>query len=181
MAMGPILQLAQGEAELEEGRYAMAISRARKVLIRDPNHLGGLELLARAHWRAGEFDWCLDALRHLIRLNPYEPGYYYLRASSLQATGRYGEAVREYGRCLSSDNESLRAPANAAIRDLERWQESVIAGMLASDQVFQAEYALDPMAACGNRGFAFSAENSRTSTQIAASRDVPELLWDRPS
>lgn len=173
--------LGEGESNLETGNYAAAIGCARQVLDRDPNHLGGLELLARAFWRAGQFELSLDALRHLVRLNPYEPGYHYMRGGSLQALGHYGEAIRAYARCLESDSDALRSSAAVAIRELERWQEGVIAELLVSDRVFRADYRQDPMGACNRRGFAFCAEDVHFSAQLAANRESPMETWIRPS
>lgn len=174
-------RLAGGKSSLEQGHYAEAVQSAKQVLANDPNHLGGLELLARAFWRAGEYEHALDALRHLIRLNPYEPGYHYLRGGALQALGHYGEAVRAYSRCLEADNEKLSANAANAIRELESWEESVIAELLKSDRKFRAEYAIDPVEACRARGFAFSAEDAEVSAQMAKSPELPIVAWDRPS
>ena len=174
-------RLAGGESNLEQGQYAEAIHAARQVLAGDPNHLGGLELLARAHWRSGEYELALDDLRHLIRLNPYEPGYHFLRGGALQALGHYGEAVHAYARCLQSDNAKLKATAATAIRELETWQEGVIAELLQSDRKFRAEYAIDPIEACKSRGFAFSAEDASVSAQLAATIELPIVSWDRPS
>ena len=174
-------RLAGGESNLEQGQYAEAIHAARQVLASDPNHLGGLELLARAHWRSGECELALDDLRHLIRLNPYEPGYHFLRGGALQALGLYGEAVHAYARCLESDNASLKANAATAIRELETWQEGLIAEMLKSDRKFRAEYAIDPVEACKAHGFAFTAEDASVSAQLAATAELPIASWDRPS
>lgn len=173
--------LGTGVGHLDNANYAQAASAAREILARDPNHLGGLELLARAQWRAGEFEFALDSLRHLIRLNPYEPGYHYMCAVALQSLGHYGEAVRAFGRCMESGASPLIETAAASIRDLEDWQESVIADLLRSDQGFQREYAADPMSACKNRGFAFAAEDSRLSLRLSAATEKPALMWDRPS
>jgi len=177
----PKAPLAEGESSLEAGDYASAIECARTILARDSNHLGGLELLARAHWRSGNFELGLDALRHLIRLNPYEPGYHYLRGGALQALGHYGEAIRAYSRCLESENDTLKTSAAVAIRELERWQEGVIAELLNSDRTFRADYSQDPIAACKRRGFAFCAEEVAASTQLAATREAPAETWIRPS
>lgn len=173
--------LPEGESNLEAGNYAHAASIARAILAKDPNHLGGLELLARACWRAGDFERGLDTLRHLIRLNPYEPGYHYLRGSALQALGHYGEAIRAYSRCLESDSDSLRQQAASAIRELERWQEGVIAELIATDRVFRADYQQDPMAACKRRGFAFCAEDTTAAVQLATTRELEAATYVRPS
>jgi tetratricopeptide (TPR) repeat protein len=173
--------LALGESQLEMGLNTFAAGAARKILKRDPNHLGALELLAKAQWRGGEFESSLDTLRHLIRLNPYEPGYHYMKAMALQSLGRYGEAVRSFGRCLTSDSESLAGSAAASIRELEQWQEGVIAELLHSDSRFRTEYAIDPMGACRQRGFAFAAEDVAVSTRLAATAPMAAVAWDRPS
>jgi tetratricopeptide (TPR) repeat protein len=173
-------RLSRGETELENGHYQAALAQARVILRSDPNHLGALELQARAHWRQGDYAQALDALRHLIRLNPYEPGYHFLRAGALQAQGHYGEAVRAYARCLNGENETLAQSAAAAIRQLEDWQEGVIAELLKEDACFRAEYAQDAMAACRKRGFAFAAEDAKTALDMAAVQ-LPAAEYGRPS
>ena len=173
--------LAQGESHLERGQYADAAKAAQKVLRNDPAHLGGLELLAKAQWRSGDYEGGLDTLRHLIRLNPYEPGYHYLRGMALQSLGLYGEAIRSLSRCVGSEPASLAASAAASIRDLEAWQEGLIAELIKSDLRFRAEYALDPLRACHDRGFAFAAEDIAVPSHIAASNPTAAVVWDRPS
>ena len=176
-----VRRLAKGEQALDKGDYAESTVQAKRVLSADPNHLGALELLARSHWRSGAYETCVDVLRHLIRLNPYEPGYHFLRAGAMQALGHYGEAVRSYSRCLVSESETLRTSAAAAIRDLERWQEDVIAELIRSDRKFSAEYALEPVEACRRRGFAFAAEDVAASVQLAVTRELAVAVCDRPS
>lgn len=175
-----VQRLAKGETDLERGDYLAAESEAKYILQSDPNHLGALELLARAQWRNGEFEAGLDVLRHLIRLNPYEPGYHYLRGSALQSLGHYGEAVRAYSRCLESDSESLRRSAATSICELEGWQETVIAGMLQTDSQFKTDYAIDPQAACQRRGFAFASTDAAISAKLAAVSPQAVIAWDRP-
>lgn len=173
-------QLAQGESHLEQARIEQAIACARGVLSQDPNHLGGLELLARAQWRGGEYEAGLDTLRHLIRLNPYEPGYQFLAGGVHQALGHYGEAVRAYTRCLSSENEQLRRSAATAIRELEAWQETLIAELLKSNRTFRSEYAAEPMEACRKMGFGFTSRSSEVAEALS-SRGDSAVVWEIPS
>jgi len=177
--MSPLSTLAKAESLLNRDRSFAAIATLEKILDVDPNHLGALELLAKAHWRSGQHEAALDTLRHLIRINPYEPGYMYLAAGAHQALGHYGEAVRAYERCLDSGNPSLSKAAELSIQELEGWQESVIAELIQSDPAFRAEYRQAPMEACRNRGFAFGrASASRPATTV----DRPQLtIWERPS
>jgi tetratricopeptide (TPR) repeat protein len=175
----PLGRMAAGVSLLERGRIPQAIAAAKAVLNSDPNHLGGLELLARAHWRGGHFAETLDTLRHLVRLNPYEPGYHFMAGSAHQALGHYGDAVRSYSRCLDGENEPLGRAAAAAIRELETWQESLIADLLRTDRPFQADYANSPFEACRKRGFEFAAvHDPKTAVPGEA---VRLTVWERPS
>ncbi len=176
----PIQMIAAAASDLEHDRLGDAIAAMRKLLADHPNHLGGLEILARAHWRSGHHEEALDALRHLIRLNPYEPGYQFMAAGAHQALGHYAEAIRAYARCLESGGEAMRDSATLAIRELEAWQESVIADLLKSDRGFRAEYGRAPMEACRRRGFEFmEAPDGPNAPRTAESPQIS--VWERPS
>lgn len=177
--LSPLMAVAQAESLLTRERPFAAIATLEGVLETDPNHLGALELLAKAHWRAGHHEAALDALRHLIRLNPYEPGYHFLAGSAQQALGRYGEAVQAYSRCLDPSNPALMQAAQLAIQEVEGWQESVIAELLRSDPTFRVEYGRSPMAACRKRGFSFLEGSGRHSGTTPDRSHI--TVWERPS
>ena len=172
--------LHDGESLLDEGKYKDAARQAKAALAADPNHLGALELLARALWRAGEYEYSLDALRHVIRLNPYEPAYHYMRAVALQSLGHYGEAIRAFSRCVDGP-EKLSQTVAASIRDLESWQETLIAEMLKSDAAFRQKYAMDPMKACHEKGFAFAAEDVAVTMRLHEREAAMSFAVGRPS
>jgi len=147
---GPKPTLARAEYLLSAGDPENAILASRGILRGDPEHLGALEVLAKALWQLSRYDELLVALESMVRLNPYEPGYHGLRGAVYQALGRTGEAIKSFTRA-GADSET----ANAAIEELRDWQTSLIADLLRDDVVFKAHYAQDPEAACQARGFEF--------------------------
>jgi tetratricopeptide (TPR) repeat protein len=161
-------ELVRGEKALESGNLALALCAAKSILRRDRDHLGALELLARVQWRQSRFEPMLETIRHLVRLNPYEPGYHYLRGCALQSLGHSGAAIQAFSRCLESQSDGLRRSAAQAIRELESWQESLVADMLREDAAFRSAYRNDPMRACHKLGFRFAAEDPRVAVLMAA-------------
>ena len=158
--------LLQASRSLEQYRADEALRIAEKILRRDPGHLPALEIAAKARWRIGDFERALDTLQRLICLNPYEPGYFYLKGACLQSLGRLGEAVEAYERCASTEAESA-AHANAALKDLEAWQETLIADLLQEDRVFRAKLSQDAEEALRSRGFVFSRLGKERVREIA--------------
>lgn len=140
---------ARAEAALRAGCFDSAILHANRVLQEDEEHIGALEVLAKALWAAGHFEAVLEAVRRLLSLNAYEPGYHALMGAAFQALGRYGDSLRAYER--SGDTPGAREAA----RELQNLQAALVADLLRSDPVFRAHYAQDPDAACSARGFAF--------------------------
>ncbi len=120
-----------------------------RILKEDPNHLGALEIYAKALWQQRRWPALLSALDRLICLNPYEPGYHLLRALALECQGRFGEAVQAYARAGAEEQ------ASASIEDLREWQSMIVADLLREDPVFQVQYARNPHEACRSRGFEF--------------------------
>lgn len=164
------------ENELAKGNLSRAIGYAKAAIRVDNDHVGALEILAKAQWQASLCNELLLTLGRLIELNPYEPGYHSLLANAYQSLGFCGEAVRAYQRAIdlgvpkSDEMESM-------IEDLRVWQGSLVSDLMATDAVFQAAYAQDPFKACAAKGFDFAipAEAADLIVQERQSRAVVSL------
>lgn len=136
------------ERTLASGNVGVAIDLAKKILRRDKTQIGAWELLAKAQWQAGRCRELLHTMGRLIRLNPYEPGYFALRAAALQSIGRVGNAIRDYARAGDAC-----PTAQDSITELRDWQSKLISDMLNTDPVFRAHFKQNPEEACKARGF----------------------------
>jgi len=149
-----------------------------KVLRRDPRYLPALELKAKAKWRSGKFVQALESISKAIAINPHEPGYLFLRADCLQHLARYGEAVREFEKCIDCKNAQLSSEAHVRIKALNELQEAIIAELMNSSPAFRAQYRTNPAETLQAHGFAF-AENRPDETHLA--KLAKPALWARPS
>lgn len=167
--------LTRAEYLLRNGDPKAAITCARKLLKQDSEHLGALEVLAKSLWQLSRYDELLATLSTLVRLNPYEPGYFALRGAVYQALGRTGEAIKSFARA-GLDSET----ASASIEELRDWQGTLIADMLREDLVFRTHYAQDPAAACRARGFEFLPDY-KVGESWLASQQAQLAAFTRPS
>lgn len=159
--------IAKAQAQLSKGNSSEAASLVRQVLEEDASQLGALELLSRALWASQDFAELERVTRQLIRLNPYEPGYFGLRGMALRALGRYGEATRAL----------QRDPASAAhLADLEAFQESLVKERIANDIAFSAAYAKNPELAVASLGCKVSAKRASV---IAATANKSRAIASR--
>jgi tetratricopeptide (TPR) repeat protein len=177
--LGAMLQRAQ--MSLGMGHWPEARSEAAEILRHDPDHVGALEVLAKALWQGAEFSPLLEVLRRLIRLNPYEPGYFSLQGAVLQAIGRYGEAVEAYERSLSALPLEAAQPIRRTLSELQEWQASLVAQLLGEDAVFRADYARAPLKACRAKGFGFARGEGVADVVSAMDAQERASLAIRPS
>lgn len=136
--------LARGERRLRLGDAPRARDLARRVIARDPDHLGAWELLGRAALRLGEPEETLEAAGRLLALNPYDPGYHSLRGLALRDLGRYAEGARELARDPRAD---------IALGGLAVEQERVVAELVRTDGRFAQRYAAAPARTLQEEGF----------------------------
>lgn len=164
------------EVELGKGNVGAAMHHAKQALRSNSEHVGALEVLAKAQWQMSRCDELLLTLSRLIELNPYEPGYHVLLAGAYQSLGLCGEAVRAYLRAVD-----LGVPRteemDAMIQDLRNWQASLVQDLMQSDPVFKAAYDQDPAKACLAKGFDFAVptEQSEMLIQERQSRAVVSI------
>lgn len=155
-----------------------ALDLCEAILGADPRHLPTLELKAKCLWRSGRFQETLEVLEAATELNPFDPGYFYLKGDCLENLSRYPEAVAAFERCRDSTDPRLLTEAERRIRDLEDRQEDMIACLLRSNEQFRADYRLDPLQCLAAHGFKFSKSGPKA-------KGIPELhspsQWARPS
>ena len=164
------LALSRAELCLKIGQIDRCLVDTRAILADDPNHVGALEVLAKALWQAGDCETLLTTLDRLILLNPYEPGYHALRGAAYQSLGRLGDAVNSFSRAKGNEE---------ALAELQEWQAELVANLIYEDRVFRAQYAQDPKAACLARGFAFT--ESPAQAKWLSERRETTALYTRPS
>ena len=129
---------------MRAGDAPRARNLARRVLSRDPEHLGAWELLGRAALRLGEPQEALDAAGRLLALNPYDPGYHSLRGLAMRDLGRYAEGAGELAR---------DPMAGIALGGLAVEQERVVADLVRTDPRFARRYAAAPARTLSEEGF----------------------------
>ncbi|MCA1947306.1 MAG: hypothetical protein LDL56_05080 [Armatimonadetes bacterium] len=102
--------LQEAERLLRLGEPEQALRRVRLVLRRDPDHLGALELMAKALWAVGQLEEVVLCSRRLESLYPYEPGYFVTEGEALRELGRLEEARAAFRRA----EETIRLAAEKA-------------------------------------------------------------------
>lgn len=172
--MQRLLQRALEAFEAHDHRASIRLSR--QILREVPEHLGAMECLAKSLWRSERYTAALSTLDELIKLNPYEPGYFYMRGLILQSMGRFAEAIDALQRCTETEHSPVAAPAHTALRELLAWQAIVLAEMLSNDRIFAAEYARNPEAACASKGFKF-VENQALRQIAQLEQTAKALVW----
>jgi tetratricopeptide (TPR) repeat protein len=143
--------LRQAETALALGNTQLAIDRVERIIGEDPTHLPAFELLAKALWQVGDLPRLVVVLQGMIRMNPYEPGYFALLGAAEQSLGRIGAAITPLARSLELDPKDTNVAA--MLGSLRAYQTTLIDQLLAEDQTFRREYADDPVEACRARGF----------------------------
>jgi|CXWL01.1.fsa_nt_gi tetratricopeptide (TPR) repeat protein len=169
---------ALAQIAFDSSEIRTCLKHAQQTVRLEPDHLGSWELVARSQWRLGQFSEALLTLERLVSLNPYEPGYFYLKGMILQGLGQCGSAIEAMQRCLGFDESPVAGQALTALKELEQWQAILIADALASDRVFRIEYARNPVLACQSKGFRLTiAEQSRAHARREAT--VRAMHWTR--
>lgn len=139
-----------------QARQATAALRiARQILRKDRAHVGALEIVARGQWQLQKFELLIATTRHLIKLDPYNPGYHMLRGAAFQCLGMFGEATKCYARANAEDKSGKQTRSLELISELREWQAGLLSTLLEEDATFRAAFSRDPQAACQSRGFEF--------------------------
>jgi tetratricopeptide (TPR) repeat protein len=150
-SVGPAAALALAESALTRGAAAEAARLANQVLRRDRDHVGALEILARALWRQNRFEQVADIAGRLIRLDPYNGGYRTLLGAAQQCLGQFGEAMKSY----ASATDARDRASEQLIADLRDWQRDLVSTLVKEDRAFNIAFSRDAREACKARGFEF--------------------------
>lgn len=157
-----------------------AIHQAKRRVALDPTHLGHLEELARLQWSEGDCRALIDTLRRLTALNPFEPGYHYLRGAALQCLGLFRDALRAYDRCVQFAASPLAADARAAADELRRWPREVVVRLAEADPAFRHRYERDPERTWRELGFD-RGESTDAQVRQPLTLDAQFRVAQRPS
>ena len=143
--------LRRAELNLTHDTWTDAVSVCRSILSKDADHVGALELLAKAQWKGSRNRDLIPTLGRLIALNPYEPGYHALKGAAHQSVGDYENALACYRRARGcSEVVGLSVLLSEA-------QDEMIRQLVAEDPIFRIRYARNPVQACKDSGFAQAA------------------------
>ena len=165
------------EMAMAGGNPRNALVFAQNILDTDPNHLPALELCARAQWQLGDLEPLGETIHRMIRLNPYEPGYFSLLGAVEQSRGRIGSAIQAFNRCLKLSTKP-DPTAVAMLQELRKYQAVLLGTLLEEDAVFRAKYRKDPVGAARARGFEIESPAIEPRTQV---QPRAALLFSRPS
>lgn len=173
-----VQQFRAAEFALASGDAQVAVQHAESLIADDPTHLPALEVLAKALWQIGDLPRLTALLEGMIRLNPYEPGYFALLGAARQSLGQIGAAISSFGRSLELDGGKDASVADMLV-DLRRFQANLIEGLLADDATFRAAYRVDPVNACRSRGFEI--DPPAADLAMPSTSRKPSFLSARPS
>lgn len=153
---------------LDHGCYKQVMEESLAWLKHQPYNLHAVESLLRAQWRSGDTRGALRSVNVALRLNPHEPGYYYMRGLLRQSVGMIREAMEDLqaARELTSSPEFLDN-VNAAIRALEDWQIFILRILLAEDRLFKLELSIDSELAVCRRGFCLTSTGQKALIMLA--------------
>jgi len=147
--------LQRAEINLSRETWRETTQVCQTVLARDRNHVGALELLAKAQWKGGQAAALIGTLTQLISLNPYEPGYHALKGAAHQSLGDFEIALACYGRAGGCGD------VTALSVELADAQDRLVRQLAREDHIFRIRYSRDPADACRRAGLTHAAEAHR--------------------
>jgi hypothetical protein len=93
-----------------------------EMLRDDPDHLGALEMLAKAQWLGGHYKEVIHTTNHLLRLNPHEPGYRYTRGMAYLSMGQLRRSADDLRLAFAQSSQpAFRAQVSCALDAVELW------------------------------------------------------------
>lgn len=119
------------------------IEACARALSADGSHLPALEVKARAHWRLGQYRLALETLEQALLLNPFDPGYRYMKGDCLQMLGQYGEAMAEFQMCAKDAASDLAGEAERRVQVLDELQRELLQWRLSTDPEFRRTYTAE--------------------------------------
>lgn len=169
--------LVKAEMALDAGNPKRAYTVAAQILHADEAHLPALEVTARALWQISDYRRLRPILDRMIRLNPYEPGYFSLLAAVEQAEGRVGAAIQALNRSIKLSGHSDAVSA-AMLSELQNYQTTMIEQLLEEDPAFRIAYRRDPVLAARSRGFEVEVDEFVAQHRVEARH---AMVFARPS
>ena len=169
--------LTQVRSCLDAGNHKQAKRVLRRCLKLDEGHLPTLELTALTQCRCGQPSDALSTISRLVILNPFEPGYDFLRGCCLQSLGRFLEAEACYRRAAKAVGPEQTVALEATSR-LETWKQQCLEHLLAENSDFRAAFARDVAASSVAAGISLQSQAmlSASTRQSSKARNL-----NRPS
>jgi len=156
---------------------ANALVLCDQILADDSRHLPALELKIKCQWRLGQYEAALDGLGKALALNPYDPGYHFLKGDCYQNLLCYGEALDCFERCRQGDDPELAAQAEVRLKGLEEWQSGLMGELLRSQPQLAARFRKDPGEI---QKYGFRPADAQMTESVLARLASPSM-WARPS
>ncbi len=156
---------------------AAALVLCNQILADDATHLPAIELKIKCQWRLGLYEDALQGLDQALSLNPYDPGYHFLKGDCHQNLLRYGDALESFQRCRQGDDPDLAAQAEVRMKGLEEWQASLMDELLRSQPQLVAKFQSDPAELLS---YGFRPCEAKMSETVMARLASPSM-WARPS
>lgn len=148
-----------------------------QILVSDPAHLPAIELKVKSQWRLGLYEPALEGLSQALALNPYDPGYHFLRGDCCQNLLRYGEALDAFERCRLGDDPELAAQAEIRLKGLEDWQSTLLDELARCEPNLVHQMNADPTTL---RDYGFRPRQAEM-TESVRTKLASATIWARPS
>lgn len=138
---------------LNADKAADCIQMCVRALFQDRDYLPALELKARAHWRLGQYRRAIETLESALLLNPYDPGYRYMKGDCLQMLGLYGEAMTEFQMCAKDGTSDLANEASRRVQVLDELQRELLQWRINTDPEFRRTVSAEGAKCVRKQGF----------------------------
>lgn len=162
--------LKEGEKAFLRGELDAACPLLYGFLEQSPQHLGALELLAKAQWQLGNHLEVIRICDEMICLHPFEKGYFELKAMSLRALGHFGACAKMLE----------RIGARHLLEDVESCQAHLVKTLIEHDPIFALEFRRDAKACFEKNGFYFANPAAATDWLIENTKIGSHVSRPRP-
>jgi len=148
---------ALGEAQLEAQDWNGCIEACRALLLLEPRHHFGREMLATAFLHSGRIDEAAIVMRELLLLSPRDPLHRLKFATLLQLQGKSGASSREFQRVADSHPDApFVGEAHDAIETLDHIQIQQVLMRAGTETLFREQLETAFEAALPDNGFHLS-------------------------
>jgi tetratricopeptide (TPR) repeat protein len=163
--------LKDGERAFLRGEFADACRHLYQFLEEVPDHLGALEILAKAQWQLANHIEVIRICDQMICLHPAEPGYQELKAMSLRAQGHYGACAKILE----------KVGAQRLLEDVEACQAHIVKTLIEHDSIFALEFRRDARTCFEKNGFYFANPLAATDWLLENTSKGSQVSRPRPS